>query len=176
MSLAILRSLPWLAAAPLALLALVASPAGASTPLAVGSVGAETFDPVARAQLLATQMARTWSGGYQSFGIGQSGPSQSIQAELRLASVTPMGQMIDLRGELTLGGVTTPVQGNLNAESDQLDLVMLCQCEVAGLEMGGVFSGLEGLQLSGWQSPRLTNPGGRLDLKPLGSSPAAGGL
>jgi len=87
-----------------------------------------------------------------------------------------MGQMIDLRGELTLGGVTTPVQGNLNAESDQLDLVMLCQCEVAGLEMGGVFTGLEGLRLSGWQSPRLTNPGGRLDLKPLGSSPAAGGL
>ena len=64
MSLAILRSLPWLAAAPLALMALVASPAGASTPLAVGSVGAETFDPVARAQLLATQMARTWSGGW----------------------------------------------------------------------------------------------------------------
>lgn len=157
-------------------MALMASPAGAATPLAVGSVGAETFDPEARAQVLATQMARTWSGHYQSFDIGQGGPSKSVPVELRLASVTPMGQMIDLRGELTLGGVTTPVQGNLNAESDQLDLLMLCQCEVAGLEMGGVFTGLEGLQLFGWQPPRLTNPGGRLDLKPMGPSRSTGGL
>jgi hypothetical protein len=78
--------------------------------------------------------------------------------------------MIDLRGELTVGGVTTPVQGNLNAESDQLDLLMLCECEVAGLELGGVFTGLQGLQLSGWQAPRLTSRGGRLDLRPLSSA------
>jgi len=130
-----------------------------------GLGGAETFDPVARAQLLARETPLNWSGRYQAFG-----QSQSVNAELRLASVTPMGQMLDLRGELTLGGVTTPVQGNLNAESDQLDLLMLCQCEVAGLEPGGVFTGLQGLQLSGWQAPRLTNPGGRLDLRPVSSS------
>lgn len=130
-----------------------------------GLGGAETFDPVGRAQLLAGEMPLVWRGNYQPFDN-----SQIVSAELRLASVKPMGQMIDLRGELTLGGVTTPVQGNLNAESDQLDLLMLCQCEVAGLEMGGMFTGLQGLQLSGWQAPRLTNPGGRLDLRPLASS------
>ena len=130
-----------------------------------GLGGAETFDPVGRAQLLAGEMPLVWSGTYQSFDN-----SQIVSAELRLASVKPMGQMIDLRGELTVGGVTTPVQGNLNAESDQLDLLMLCECEVAGLEMGGVFTGLQGLQLSGWQAPRLTSRGGRLDLRPLSSA------
>ena len=118
-----------------------------------------------RALLLAGEMPLVWRGTYQPFDN-----SQIVSAELRLASVKPMGQMIDLRGELTVGGVTTPVQGNLNAESDQLDLLMLCDCEVPGLEMGGVFTGLQGLQLSGWQAPRLTNPGGRLDLRPLSSS------
>lgn len=131
-----------------------------------GLGGAETFDPVGRAKLLAVEMPLVWRGNYQSFDN-----SQIVSAELRLASVKPIGQMIDLRGELTLGGVTTPVQGNLNAESDQLDLLMLCQCDVAGLEMGGVFTGLQGLELSGWQAPRLTNPGGRLDLRPLTTNP-----
>ena len=130
-----------------------------------GLGGAETFDPVGRALLLAGEMPLVWRGTYQPFDN-----SQIVSAELRLASVKPMGQMIDLRGELTVGGVTTPVQGNLNAESDQLDLLMLCHCEVAGLEMGGVFTGLQGLQLSGWQAPRLTNPGGRLELLPQSSS------
>ncbi|WP_254994553.1 hypothetical protein [Cyanobium sp. Aljojuca 7D2] len=193
MSIAVLRAAWPLAALSLAVLPLLASPAMAATPLASdafvpftppagsslggeslsGLGGAETFDPVARAQLLAREMPLNWSGRYQSFG-----QSQAVNAELRLASVTPMGQMIDLRGELTLGGVTTPVQGNLNAESDQLDLLMLCQCEVAGLEPGGVFTGLQGLQLSGWQAPRLTNPGGRLDLRPVSSSSAgsSGGM
>jgi len=170
---------------PLALLPIGLFPAQAATPVASeafvpftppsatsvggeslsGLGGAETFDPVGRAQLLAGEMPLVWSGTYQSFDN-----SQIVSAELRLASVKPMGQMIDLRGELTVGGVTTPVQGNLNAESDQLDLLMLCECEVAGLEMGGVFTGLQGLQLSGWQAPRLTSGGGRLDLRPLSSA------
>jgi len=135
-----------------------------------GLGGAETFDPVARAQVLAREMPLNWSGRYQPFG-----QAQAVNAELRLGTVTPMGQMIDLRGELTVGGVTTPVQGNLNAESDQLDLLMLCQCDVPGLEMGGVFTGLQGLQLSGWQAPRLTNPGGRLELSPVSASRTASG-
>ena len=136
-----------------------------------GLGGAETFDPVARAQLLAGDLPLTWTGVYQPFDN-----SQTVNAELRLATVRPMGQMIDLRGELTVGGVTTPVQGNLNAESDQLDLLMLCQCEVAGLEVGGVFTGLQGLQLSGWQAPRLTSPGGRLDLRPVTTARTASGF
>nr|WP_242036150.1 hypothetical protein [Cyanobium sp. FACHB-13342] len=178
---------------PLAVLPLLGvpqlqSPARAATPLASeafvpfmapaaassggeslsGLGGAETFDPVARAQLLAVDLPLTWSGVYQSFDN-----SQTVNAELRLASARPMGQMIDLRGELTVGGVTTPVQGNLNAESDQLDLLVLCQCDVAGLELGGVFTGLEGLQLSGWQAPRLTSRGGRLDLRPVSTTRTA---
>jgi hypothetical protein len=125
----------------------------------------ETFDPVARAQLLSREIPRSWSGTYEAFDSGQVVPVQ-----LQLASLTALGQMLDLRGELTIGGVTTPVQGNINAESDQLDLLILCDCkEVAGLELGGSFSGLQGLQLSGWQAPRLTNQGGRLDLRAVGA-------
>ena len=177
-----------LAVVPLLMVPQLQSPARAATPLASeafvpfmapaaagvggeslsGLGGAETFDPIARAQLLAKDLPLTWSGVYQSFDN-----SQTVNAELRLASARPMGQMIDLRGELTVGGITTPVQGNLNAESDQLDLLMLCQCEVAGLELGGVFTGLQGLQLSGWQAPRLTSRGGRLDLRPVSTSRTA---
>jgi hypothetical protein len=191
-SVAVRAAVP-LALVPLAVLPLLVvpqlqSPARAATPLASeafvpfmapaaasfggeslsGLGGAETFDPIARAQLLARDLPLTWSGVYQSFDN-----SQTVNAELRLASARPMGQMIDLRGELTVGGVTTPVQGNLNAESDQLDLLMLCQCNVAGLELGGVFTGLQGLQLSGWQAPRLTSRGGRLDLRPVSTARAA---
>ena len=177
-----------LAVLPLLVVPQLQSPAKAATPLASeafvpfmapaaasiggeslsGLGGAETFDPIARAQLLARDLPLTWSGVYQSFDN-----SQTVNAELRLATARPMGQMIDLRGELTVGGVTTPVQGNLNAESDQLDLLMLCQCDVAGLELGGVFTGLQGLQLSGWQAPRLTSRGGRLDLRPVSTSRTA---
>lgn len=184
------RSVWCQAALPLAALSLltIPCPVRAVTPLAseafvpfipVGSAnlggetlrglgGAETFDPVARAQLLARELPRNWRGIYQPF---DNTPQSRV--ELRLASATPMGQMIDLRGELTVGAVTTPVQGNLNAESDQLDLLILCRCQVPGLETGGVFTGLEGLQLSGWQASRLTSPGGRLDLRPSSSYQAA---
>ena len=163
---------PAKAATPLASEAFVPFMAPAAASLGGESLsglgGAETFDPIARAQLLARDLPLTWSGVYQSFDN-----SQTVNAELRLATARPMGQMIDLRGELTVGGVTTPVQGNLNAESDQLDLLMLCQCDVAGLELGGVFTGLQGLQLSGWQAPRLTSRGGRLDLRPVSTSRTA---
>lgn len=129
----------------------------------------ETFDPVARAQLLAQQVTRTWSGTYQSFDTGQVLPVQ-----LQFTSLVAMGQLVDLRGDITIGGVTAPVQGNLNAESDQLDLLILCDCkDVSGLEIGGSFSGLQGFQLSGWQAPRLSNQGGRLALMPVaGPAPA----
>jgi len=185
LSFAVIRAALPLVALPLALSPMGLVPAQAATPLgsdafvpftplSAGSAGgeslsglggAETFDPVARAQLLAREMPLNWRGVYQPFDN-----SQSLNVELRLASVRPVGQMIDLRGELTVGGVTTPMQGNLNAESDQLDMLMLCQCDVAGLEKGGVFTGLQGLQLSGWQAPRLTSQGGRLELRPIASS------
>ena len=82
-----------------------------------------------------------------------------------------MGQMVDLRGTLSVGSVTTPVQGNLHAKSDQLDLIPLGDSLIAGLEPGGLFLGLQGFSPTGWQSPRLINSadpstgvGGRLSL------------
>ena len=191
MSFAVLRAALPLAAVPFALLPIGLFPAQAATPVASeafvpftppsatsvggeslsGLGGAETFDPVGRAQLLAGEMPLVWSGTYQSFDN-----SQIVSAELRLASVKPMGQMIDLRGELTVGGVTTPVQGNLNAKSDQLDLLVLGDNPGPGLEPGGQFLGLQGLSLGGWIAPRLTDLGGRLQLSPvLSTSPKAEG-
>ncbi|MEB3246594.1 MAG: hypothetical protein VKJ63_01890, partial [Synechococcus sp.] len=86
-------------------------------------------------------------------------------------SLTAMGQMVDIRGSMTLGSVTTPVQGNLHAKSDQLDLIPLGDPLIAGLEPGGVFLGLQGFSPTSWQSPRLINSadpstgvGGRLAL------------
>jgi hypothetical protein len=73
----------------------------------------------------------------------------------------------DLHGELTVGSVAVPVQGNLNAKSDQLDLLVLANNKVAGLEAGGEFQGLEAMALNGWIAPRLTNSGGQLVLNPV---------
>ncbi len=165
----------------LPLLLAAADPQLAMTPLPVGSVvpfGApptaavqvfeaelgpvETFDPKGRAVDLARDLPRVWSGFYRSFGGGEPLPVQ-----LRLSESTPMGQMVDLRGEMQVGETSVAVQGNLNAKSDQLDLLMLCDCEVGGMESGGEISGVQGLALAGWVAPRLTNPGGRFDLRPV---------
>lgn len=136
------------------------SGSGAGDP-SLASESVETFDPVARALLLAREIPRSWVGTYQSFDTGSVVP-----VELTLASLQAQGQMVDLRGEMRIGDEVAPVQANLNAESDQLDLLLLCGCITAGLERGGVFSGLQGLGLSGWLAPRLSSQGGRLDLRP----------
>jgi len=128
----------------------------------------ETFDPVARAALLSRQMPRLWSGSYQPF-TGQ--PPLTVQ--LNLSSAIPLGQMVDVRGTMTVGGTTVPVQGNLNAKSDQLDLLLLEGIAAAGLENGGEFRGLQGLTLSGWRSSRLTHPGGLLVLTASGAAPSS---
>lgn len=107
------------------------SPQAAETYLLGTLSPVETFDPAARASALAQTMPRNWSGTYQPFDGGASVP-----VALNLASITAFGQMVDVRGEMTVGSVVTPVQGNLNAKSDQLDLLVLCQCDVAGLELG----------------------------------------
>jgi len=134
----------------------------------------ETFDPIARARLIAEQMPRRWSGRYQSFSGGPVVPVQ-----LRIDGATPMGQMVDLRGAMAIGGVESPVQGNLNAKSDQLDLLVLGDPLGGALEPGGAFQSVQGLSLSGWRAPRLTTPGGRLQLVPESTAtrpagPAAG--
>lgn len=133
-----------------------------ATGTASGSV--EMFDPVARAELLARELPRSWRGTYQGFPAGAPLP-----VELSLSTVRAMGGMVDLRGEINIDGVVTPVQGNLDAESDQLDLIPLGGQLGGGLQPGGVFQGLQGLELSGWNANRLTDQGGRLALRPSSS-------
>lgn len=130
-----------------------------------GSV--DSFDPVARATELAATLPRQWCGIYKPFPNGLDQP-----VRLTLTDVQSHGQMLAVRGEMSLGSRNTSVQGNLNAKSDQLDLIPLADPLVEGLEPGGQFVGLQGLGLTGWQAPRLTNPGGRLKLDPSCGSEA----
>lgn len=133
------------------------------------SAPVENFDPLARSAALAQELPRSWSGTYQSFGS-----AAALPAQLQLTSLVPMGQMLVLQGSLSIGGVTAPVQGNLNAKSDQLDLLVLGGQRFDGLESGGEFQGLQGLELIGWNAPRLTSAGGRLQLQ--AGRPAGGRL
>ncbi len=119
----------------------------------------ERFDPVERAVELAATLSRQWCGTYKSFG-----DEPQVDVTLNLAKVVPIGQIIDLRGEMRLGSVTTPVQGNLNAKSTQLELLPLADQLIPGMEPGGLFLGLQDFTLSGWQANRLCNPGGTLNL------------
>ncbi|MEB3165346.1 MAG: hypothetical protein VKO65_01615 [Cyanobacteriota bacterium] len=140
-------------------------PPASAAALTMGPV--DVFDPIGRARLIAEQIPRRWSGSYRPF---QGGGGQRV--ELQLSSATAIGQMVDLRGTIRIAGVTSPVQGNLNAKSDQLDLLVLGDSIGAGLEPGGEFLGLQGLSLGGWIAPRLTDAGGRLQLTPeLSSAP-----
>lgn len=133
----------------------------------VGQVA--TFDPVARAALIATDMPRLWSGNYQPFDA----PGQVVPVQLRIASTAAAGQMVVIRGDIRIGEVTTTVQGNLNAKSDQFDLLLTGDPIGAGIEAGAEFMGLQGLSLSGLRGPRLVSMGGRLQLLPQRQLPAA---
>lgn len=143
------------------------SPAVRSDLKAVQSDTVDQFDPVARAKVLATELPRRWSGTY----VGYAGGSpQTVQ--LDLSALVPIGQMVVLKGTMAIGSLRTPIQGNLNAKSDQLDLLVLGDASSVGLEPGGAFQGLQTFQLSSWQAPRLTSPGGKLLLEPSNSGPA----
>ncbi len=123
-----------------------------------GSV--ESFDPVLRAIDLAKTIARDWCGSYQSFE-----DDENVQVSLKLIEVKAIGQIVHLTGDMTFGYATTPVTGHLNAKSDQMELIPLSEKLIPGLEPGGYFVGLQGARIFGWKSPRLDNPGGRLELK-----------
>ena len=145
-------------------------PPGSMAPEGGISGSVETFDPVARAELIAVRIPRQWRGSYRPFLIGAT----ARPVQLALDSVVPNGQMVVLRGRIDIGGVESPVQGTINAKSDQLDLLLLADTMPPGMEAGGFFQGLQGPSLSGWQSSRLTDPGGRLQLVP-GPAPASKG-
>ncbi|MEN9541355.1 MAG: hypothetical protein RLZZ459_1446 [Cyanobacteriota bacterium] len=136
------------------------APVRQELPLGFGEqVQVETFDPVARAAEMARQMPRLWTGTYQSFNGGAP-----LSVQLNLTTAIALGQMVDVRGTLTVGDSSAPVQGNLNAKSDQLDLLLLSSITTAGLEEGGEFRGLQGFSLSGWRAARFTDRGGLLVL------------
>jgi len=144
----------------------------------VNSASVETFDPIGRAALIAAQMPRQWSGSYGSFQGGKPVP-----VRLAIASAIPQGQMVVIEGRIQVDGVESAVQGNLNAKSDQLDLLVLGDAPGPDLDAGGFFQGLQGMNLSGWNPDRLTAMGGRLQLQPVAGSeapgkgaPAGGGL
>ena len=119
----------------------------------------DDFDAVRRAAEIAKQISRKWCGHYQPFGK----PS-NVEVILTFSKVTPMEQMVDLRGDMNFGRFTTKVQGNLNAKSGQLDLLPLSDQLSDVLEPGGQFIGLQGLHLLGWDSSGFSNLGGRLEL------------
>jgi hypothetical protein len=124
-------------------------------------ISVEPFDPEGRAALIARVIPRQWRGSFQSFVGGAALP-----AVLDLGTVRAMGQMVDLRGNLRIGAAVTPVQGTLNAKSDQLDLLLLGDMGSVGMEPGGQIQGLQSMSLSSWRAPRLVSPGGRLLLNP----------
>lgn len=150
---------PWIPTNPTQRRPPAQAPAG---PLEAQEAEVETFDPIARAQLIAGSMPRQWIGSYGSFENGSS----PVPVQLAIDTVTPVGQMVVMRGRINVAGTESPVQGNLNAKSDQLDLLLLGDTLGGGLEAGGSFQGVQGLTLSGWNADRLTSLGGRLLLQP----------
>lgn len=137
-------------------------------PLLIESSQVETFDPIGRAALIRDQLPRFWSGTYVPFDGRASQP-----VDLSLEQVSAAGQMVVMVGEMRMGDRVSPVQGNLNAKSDQLDLLVLGQHPGPSLDPGGSFQGVQGMTLSGWNADRLTAMGGRLVLVPIARRPSA---
>ena len=123
-----------------------------AVPLQLDAVEVDSFDPVARAAELAASLPRQWCGTFEPFD-----GNPIVEVSLDITQLTAMGQMVDLRGNMILGSVTTHVQGNLHAKSDQLDLIPLADPLIAGLEPGGVFLGLQQFSPTSWQASRLVN-------------------
>jgi len=139
-------------------------------PLNATLIQVDSFDPVARARLLSSSTPRFWRGRLYT-----SDNPRGTPAELSLDQLVPIGQRVDLSGSLRIGSATVPVSGNLNAESDQLDLLLLGDALPADLEAGGSFQGLESLRLSRWEAPRQMGTNAILQLNPA-KPPAVQGL
>ena len=99
----------------------------------------QTFDTAGRAQVIARELPRVWNGSYQGFASGAAVPVQ-----LKLSGAKAIGQVVELRGDISIEGVSSPVQGTISAESDQLDLLVLGNQLGGGLQPGGSFQGAAG--------------------------------
>ncbi len=122
----------------------------------------EKFDPVNRAAMLSKSLARKWCGTYQSFDDGST-----KDVTLQFEQVRSIGQIVDMRGDLMIGNISTPVQVHLNASSDQLELIPLSSNLPSGIEVGSVFMGLQGMSIASLTSPSFTNLGARLELNQI---------
>ena len=71
-------------------------------PLQVDQNQVESFDPVARAADLVSTLPRQWCGTFQPFD-----GSPTVDVTLELSDLNAIGQIVDLRGTMTLGTVTT---------------------------------------------------------------------
>ena len=143
-----------------------------AVPLQVEGKTVESFDP-SPVQPTRRTLPREWCGTFEPFD-----GNPTVDVRLSLVGLKAMGQMVDLRGTMQIGVVSTAVQGNLHAKSDQLDLIPLADPLIAGLEPGGVFLGLQGFSPTSWDAPRLINrsdlsigTGGRLALSSCDKQP-----
>jgi len=122
-----------------------------------GSV--ENFDPVEQAKELAKKLSRKWCGTYRSFNDGSK-----FDVTLLFSQVEFIGQIVDLRGEIFIDGLRAKVRGNLNAKSNQIELIVISDQLIVDIEPGSVFFGLEGMRSLVNKASRLNNLGGRLDM------------
>ena len=122
-----------------------------------GSV--DNFDPIARAKFISKSLPRKLCGTYMSFDN-----DSSHDVILSFLKIRPTGQMINLKGNMQIGQYFFPVQGNLNAKSEQFELLPLTNVALSILGSSGSFSGLQGVNLLAWNPSSFTNKGGRLSL------------
>ncbi len=119
----------------------------------------ESFDPIARAIAISKSFPRRLCGTYHSFD-----QNASFDVKLTFSEVIPKGQIISLKGNLKIDKYMMPVQGSLNAKSEQFELLIVSRQTPLVLGSAGSFSGLQGINLLGWNSSQFTNKGGRLSL------------
>ena len=122
------------------------------------------FDPIKRARKLTLELPRQWQG---TLRLAKS--TEQLPADLVIDRLVPLEAMVDVFGQLTIAGQTVPVQGNLNAATDQLSLVPQGDVLPAELEPGGNFLGLQMFNISMWIGPRLTSRAALLSLQPITS-------
>ena len=118
------------------------------------------FDPAQRAVNLARTLPKHLCGSYRSFDN-----NLNRKVKLMFSKMEPIGQMIELEGEIFIDKYQTEFTGILNAKSDQLEIIPLTNLDIIGINSGGSFIGLQGTKLFTWKSSKLDESGGRLELK-----------
>ena len=121
-----------------------------------GSV--DNFDPAERAKELEKRISRKWCGTYRSFKTGET-----LDVTLLLSQVKSIGQIVAIQGDVLIDQMKIKFSGNLNAKSNQTELILLSNKLISDIEPGGIFLGLEGAKNFVLKPSRLNHLGGRLD-------------